>query len=88
MAERHSAKRAGFDCIKTSGIVKRRRWHHVFITDSDAKARSLRNQTLEGIPGKISVYSAVFDVGRSNITITDLDKLDVSGSWLHAICTH
>jgi hypothetical protein len=62
----------------------------VFITDNDFKATSLRDQTLSYLPEDrdIFVYSAVFDVGRPDITRADLkafDEKDVSRSWLHAI---
>jgi hypothetical protein len=51
---------------------------HVFITDDDFKAKSLRDQTLSYVPEDrdIFVYSAVFDVGRSDITRERLVAFD------------
>jgi hypothetical protein len=43
---------------------------------------------LSDLPKGILVYSAVFDVGRSEITLELMEAFDekkVSGSWLHAM---
>jgi hypothetical protein len=81
ISHRHSAKKRGFEEVSDSGIKKHRTWKHVFITDEDYRARPLRRQALKGLPEGISIYSAVFDVGRSDITVEDLKAFEVSTSW-------
>lgn len=73
---RHSAKKRGFEEVSDSGIKKHRTWKHVFITDEDYRAGPLRRQALKGLPEGISIYSAVFDVGRSDITVEDLKAFE------------
>ncbi|KAH8989499.1 hypothetical protein EDB92DRAFT_2003024 [Lactarius akahatsu] len=43
-------------------------WRHVFITHSDNRAESLRDQNLPGLPVGALVYSGVFDILRSGVT--------------------
>jgi len=59
----------------TLALKKHRTWH-VFITDEDYRAGPLRRQALKGLPEGISIYSAVFDVGRSDITVEDLKAFE------------
>ncbi len=69
---------------------KKRYLCHVFITDNENKASSLRGQTLSDLPAHIGVYSAVFSIGQSGITserMRALDEVRVSESWLHAMST-
>ena len=77
----HSAKKSGFEKVSNSGIKNDRTWKHVFVTNEDFRARSLRQQALKDFPEGISIYSAVFDVGRSDITAKDLKAFEVSTSW-------
>ena len=96
VSNEHGAKTAGFEKVRESGIrnrdlaagTKDRNWCHVFVTDGDIKAKSLRNQTLSGLPQDVSIYSAVFDVGQSYIGVKEIQAFDVSGSWLHVISAH
>jgi hypothetical protein len=78
IAEVHSTNRKCFDDIEESirGIRNKRKWCHVFITDDNCKARSLRGQTLSDLPKSIFVYSAVFDVGRLDITRVHVESFD------------
>ncbi|KAI9441166.1 hypothetical protein BJY52DRAFT_502957 [Lactarius psammicola] len=72
---RHTANESGFTYIKDllPSFLKRDKWRHVFITDNDDKAVSLRNQTLSGVPEDAVVYSGVFDIGRSGVTREDME---------------
>ncbi|KAH9164837.1 hypothetical protein EDB89DRAFT_385511 [Lactarius sanguifluus] len=69
-SDRHSAK--GSDLADIKKLIPpglgRDKWRHVFITDNDSKAISLRNQTLPELPKEILVYSGVFNIGRSGVT--------------------
>ncbi|KAF8485949.1 hypothetical protein DFH94DRAFT_709173 [Russula ochroleuca] len=79
ISDRHDAKSDGFAKIKKSipsYILDTCKWCHVFITDNHAKAESLRGQTLRNLPHRIFVYSAVFDVGRSDITRAHVEAFD------------
>ena len=63
-------------------------WCHVFITDNDNNAASLRYQTWSTLPKNIHVYSGVFDVGQSGITrkhLEAINEIKVCGSWLHTV---
>jgi hypothetical protein len=95
LSREHTAKKSGFDGMRESGIRNRnlttgtnRRWCHVFVTDEDSKANSLRRQTLSDLPEDISIYSTVFDVDRPDINVENIRAFDVSWSWLHAISAH
>ena len=96
ISNEHSAKTAGFEKVRESGIrnrdlaanTKDRNWCHVFVTDQDNTAESLRNQTLNGLPQDISIYSAIFDVGQSVTRVREIEAFDVSGTWLHTISAH
>jgi hypothetical protein len=88
ISDKHSAK-SGFDDVEEAGIRKGRSWCHVFITDNDRRAESLRGQTLGDLPKDISLHSAVFDIGRIyHEHLHAFDNKKVSGSWLHAIGAH
>jgi hypothetical protein len=88
ISDKDGAKGIGFTGIKESispHIREHRNWCHVFITDNDRKAESLRGQTLSDLPKDISVYSGVFHLDR--ITLAHLQAFDekkVSGSHLKA----
>jgi hypothetical protein len=87
MSNEHSANTIGFDEIRESGIrnrtatarTKPRCWCHVFVTDEESKAKSLREQTFSNLPEDIYIYSAVFDIGQSDINIEKMRLFDVSG---------
>ncbi|KAH8995601.1 hypothetical protein EDB92DRAFT_2084426 [Lactarius akahatsu] len=70
VSDKHDAKKRGFDKIKEliPTPLKRDKWRHVFITDSDKKAVSLRNQFLPDLPQNALVYSGVFDILWSGVT--------------------
>ena len=91
ISDQHSAKKSGFDAIKNliPTDLKRNNWRHVFITDDDDRASSLRNQTLLELPEGTVVYSGVFDIGQTGVTRKHMEaynkKKEVSGSWLHGI---
>jgi hypothetical protein len=87
-SEKHSALPSDFKFVEESGIKRHRNWRHVFVTDEDSRARSLRSQKLKGLPEEISIYSAVFNIGRLDISVAEIEEFDVSGSWLHAIGAH
>jgi hypothetical protein len=84
----HSEKESGFEQVKNSGIREDRQWQHIFITDDDNKARFLRSQALIYLSGDISVYSAVFNVGRSDTLVADIETFEVSGSCFHVFDAH
>ncbi|KAH9061048.1 hypothetical protein EDB87DRAFT_475280 [Lactarius vividus] len=67
---RHKARETGFTKIEKfiSSHVTRDKWFHVFVTDGDRAAASLRDQYLPEVPEDIVIYSAVFDIGRSGVT--------------------
>jgi hypothetical protein len=81
---RHSARQGGFTAITDSlstCVRDGRDWSHVFITDEEWKARSLRGQKLSGLPDNIRVYSGVYDVGQRDIISErswELDEDNVS----------
>jgi len=66
IANSHSANPDGFTKIGEyipATVIKTRKWCHVFITDDEKSAKSLR-KPLPQSPG-IGVYSAVFKYGRA-----------------------
>ncbi|KAH8986501.1 hypothetical protein EDB83DRAFT_2683759 [Lactarius deliciosus] len=67
---KHKAKGTGFTKIEKliSSHVTRDKWFHVFVTDDDDAAASLRDQYLPEVPQDVVIYSAVFDIGRSVVT--------------------
>ena len=91
IADSHKAKGSGFATIEEhlSVVTKRsREWHHVFITDNQTSAKSLRNQTFKELPSWVRIYSAVFDVCTPTIHrehVEGFNNQRVSVSWLHAI---
>jgi hypothetical protein len=91
VSRRHSAKEGDFATIADSLLRDGRDWCHVFITDEEWKARSLRDQKLSGLPDDIRVYSGVYNVGQRDI-ISEcswaLDEDNVRGSSLHASYTY
>jgi hypothetical protein len=94
VSRRHSAKEGDFTTIADSlpiCIRDGRDWCHVFITDEEWKARSLRGQNLIGLPGDIRVYSGVYNVGQRGIfsgCSWALDEDNVCGSSLRASYTY
>jgi hypothetical protein len=88
VSEKHGALPSGFKLVEESGIKQKRRWRHVFVTDEDSRAKSLRSQNLKDLPKGISIYSAVFNVGRSDMSVAMIEAFEVSGFWLHAIGAH
>ena len=91
IANSHTAKGTDFAAIEEhlSVVTKRsREWHHVFITDNQTSAKSLRNQTFKELPSWVRIYSAVFDVCTPTIHrehVEGFNNQRVSVSWLHAI---
>ncbi|KAH9178312.1 hypothetical protein EDB89DRAFT_1166852 [Lactarius sanguifluus] len=70
LSDQHSAEGSGVDEINklVPGRLKRDKLRHVFVTNDDNMAASLRNQTFTKTPENILVYSGVFDIGRSGVT--------------------
>lgn len=75
VSDKHGASKEGFKEIK--GVIpaslkkngrKNKPWRHVFITHSNERAESLRDQNLTGLPDGALVYSGVFDAKRFRIT--------------------
>ncbi len=93
VSDQHSKKGSGFTDIKKliPPGLRRDNWRHVFITDDDDRAVSLRNQTLRGLLEDILLYSGVFDIGRSSVTRKHMEAFNekkVSGFWLHRIAAY
>ena len=94
IASSHDAKSTGFSQIKEKlpkvpkADGRRRRnqppWCHVFITDDEEKAKSLRDQNLTGLPSHIHIYSAVFDTSKLQVAskrmMEQLVEAEVRGS--------
>ena len=90
----HSAKPEGFEQIFThlpAQFRNKRQWCHVFVTGDEENAQALRYKPRD-LPKKmrITVYSAVFDIGwLSRIhNRFKLSKEKVSWCWLRAIVTY
>jgi hypothetical protein len=47
-----------------STFLRARKWYHVFVTNDESKAESLRKQPREDLPDDITVCSAVFDIDQ------------------------
>ena len=66
ISSRHGAKRKGFGLIYNNlplALTQRRpNRYHLFITDEETNAQSLRQQNLAEIPKRIRVYSTVIEV--------------------------
>lgn len=70
ISDSHAVDGDGFAIIEDHlpGVTKRlKKWRHVFITDNENTATSLRRQNFSHIPSKVAIYSAVFDVGIPSI---------------------
>ena len=92
IALKHDATEEEFDLIYKNLphdlLAKRPNRHHVFITDDEINAKSLREQNQTQIPNGTLVYSAVIGVSTSVATeerVDALEKARVSMSWLCAI---
>ncbi|KAH9035824.1 hypothetical protein EDB84DRAFT_1210466 [Lactarius hengduanensis] len=75
----HSVKGRDLADIKESiqpGVREDRDWCHVFVTNNDNRAYSLRLQTLGDLPENIRVFSSVFDVCRSDIAVENIKAFD------------
>jgi hypothetical protein len=89
ISNKHSANKTGFDRIRESGIRKKnlatgtkdRGWCHVFVSDTESNATALRHQTLSDVPNDIPIYSATFDVSRSDRSVENIEAFEVSGSF-------
>ncbi|KAI9456558.1 hypothetical protein BJY52DRAFT_1187842 [Lactarius psammicola] len=72
----HSAKELGFKRVfgnlPSELLTKRPRRCHVFITDTDDYAKSLREQNLTKIPKGTFVYSAVIDINELDSIVTEM----------------
>ncbi|KAH9003516.1 hypothetical protein EDB86DRAFT_2373479 [Lactarius hatsudake] len=76
---KHSVKGCDLAYITESippGVRKDRDWCHVFVTNNDNRAYSLRRHTLGGLPENIRVFSTVFDVCRSDIAVENIKAFD------------
>lgn len=75
ISSKHSAKQVGFkkvyDSLPIRFLLGRQRCH-VFLTDTEEKAKSLQNQKVQDIPGKMKInfYSAFLNFGNVNSVIT------------------
>ena len=88
IADNHSVAPSGFAFIEEYLPSVTKQWCHVFISDNENGAASLRSQTLNDLPSRIRIYSAVFDVGTPSIVrkhVEEFNNRKVSVSWLHAI---
>ena len=95
VSSRHNANQRGFDDIfaKIPRRFQRVRTRcHVFMTDAEDKAKSLRSQVRDTIPEDVHIYSAVVTIGDqewdSCLTPENLERLNnarVRKSWLHKI---
>ena len=78
----HSAKSTGFKAIKEKLPItfeSERKWHHVFITDDEGKAQSLRRQNLSELRhwrDDITIHSAVLEVRDLQITAKEMSNLE------------
>ncbi|KAN0135548.1 hypothetical protein V8E53_006439 [Lactarius tabidus] len=72
ISDKHSANEEDFTTIKKNiphHIAKSRgHWCHVFITDNNDTAASLKYQALKTLPKNIHIYTGVFEFGQSGIT--------------------
>lgn len=69
-SDSQTANGAGFAIIEDylPCVTKRsKKWCHVFITDNENNATSLRSQAFSDLPSKVQIYSAVFDVGTPSV---------------------
>jgi hypothetical protein len=94
LASRHDAEIEFEKAYKSlpSEFIETRHWCHVFLTDKEDKADSLRRQKLTEVPRemKIQIYSALINIEESNslLTAERVEKLEndrVSRYWLYAI---
>jgi hypothetical protein len=86
ISDLHSAKGSGFDGIQQPEIRRGRSLRHVFITDKERNAKSLRGQKLSELPNDILLHSGIFDVGHITLEyMRAFDEKKVSRSWLHVI---
>jgi hypothetical protein len=79
VGSRHDAKRAGFTKVHGGlppDFLKERTWFHVFVTDTEDKAKLLRKLQVKPVQQKeIRVYSAFIDIDELNPVIT-FDRAD------------
>ena len=68
VASRHDTSRIGFQTIHDglpSAFLEARTWYHVFLTDTEDKAKSLRKQQVDPVGTKaIHVYTAFIDIDK------------------------
>jgi len=83
LGSKHDAKNIGFEKVYkylSSKFLAKRQWCHVFLTDTEDKANSLRSQNRTEIPEKMSihVYSAFVNMDEldSMLTKERVEKLD------------
>ena len=82
ISSKHDAKSTGFEkvhiCLPSK--ISARQWCHVFLTNSEKAANSLRVNVLKDLPKKMNIhlYSAFFDTNRwdSILTPGHLEELD------------
>ena len=70
ISDSHPVNRGDFAIIEDylpNATRRSKRWCHVFITDDENSATSLRSQTFKGLPSEVQIYSTVFDVGTPGI---------------------
>lgn len=91
ISPQHSTKLKGFEDIQRNfpkQFLACRTWHHLFVTDNEDNAQSLRDKTYQELlelPYPIHVYSAVLDVSKLGVRsdpFTLTEEKWVSGHWL------
>ena len=94
IAFKHDAKEQEFDLIyrhlPPDLLAKRPNRYHLFITDKEINAKSLREQNHTQIPNGTLVYSTAISVESMDSMVTEenmdaLEKARVSMNWLYAI---
>ena len=92
-ALRHDTNEPEFDLIYRNLppdlLARRPGRYHVFITDKEIIAKSLREQNQTQVPNETLVYSAAFSIESSALVTEErvhaLEKARVSMYWLYAI---
>jgi hypothetical protein len=82
----HDAKSTGFEKVYKwlpSDFLANRRWCHVFLTDAEDKADSLRGQKLNSVPEgmTIHVYSAFMNVDQCGSILTSPRVEELNMVW-------
>jgi len=85
VAPKHTMKPMGFDLLKDNlppGFEEARTWCHVFLTDCDKHAESLRKQSHKfAAENHISIYSAVLKISEFSAEDVKFPIPDRDGDW-------